>query len=305
MSRDPVQKPAANLSDTRKNRLGSAILRGILSVFGPAAACFLVKFIALVYALTDKQAEQRALPYLKHRFPGDSGFRMKRHVWRLFTAQGEALIMALALANGQAKVRERNPEVFAPIRNAPGGLVFLCSHFGAWQAAMHCVNAGGREVAFVAKPDRNADVDKSRAFSGGEAAPMHIIDTAGAFGGLLEAFEVLDAGGAVGLMGDRCLEADSVPVQFFGGTARFPVAAFFLAAKAHAPVVPFFLTRGTTYRELQIEFGTVVRPQRPVRGASGAKYQEDVQAYAADLERMATEHPYDCFLFENVWEDRA
>lgn len=305
MSRDPVQKPAANLSDTRKNKLGSAILRGILSVFGPAAACFLVKFIALVYALTDKQAEARALPYLKHRFPGAGGFRMKRHVWRLFTAQGEALIMALALANGQAKVRERNPEVFAPIRNAPGGLVFLCSHFGAWQAAMHCVNAGGREVAFVAKPDRNADVDKSRAFSGGEAAPMHIIDTAGAFGGLLEAFEVLDAGGAVGLMGDRCQEADSVPVQFFGGIARFPVAAFFLAAKAHAPVVPFFLTRGKTYRELQIEFGTVVRPQRPARGASGAKFQEDVQTYAADLERMATEHPYDCFLFENVWEDRA
>jgi lauroyl/myristoyl acyltransferase len=304
MSRESAQ-PAANLSDTRKNRLGSAILRGILSVFGPAAACFLVKFIALVYALTDKQAEARALPYLRHRFPGDSGFRMKRHVWRLFTAQGEALIMALALANGQAKVRERNPEVFAPIRNAPGGLVFLCSHFGAWQAAMHCVNAGDREVAFVAKPDHNADVDKSRAFSGGEAAPMHIIDTAGAFGGLLEAFEVLDAGGTVGLMGDRCLEADSVPVQFFGGTARFPVAAFFLAAKAHAPVVPFFLTRGKTYRELQIEFGTVVRPQRPARGASGAKFQEDVQTYAADLERMATEHPYDCFLFENVWEDRA
>ena len=107
MNRDSVQKPAANLSDTRRNRLGSAILRGILSVFGPAAACFLVKFIALAYALTDKQAEQRALPYLKHRFPDARGFRMKRHVWRLFTAQGEALIMALALANGQAKVRER------------------------------------------------------------------------------------------------------------------------------------------------------------------------------------------------------
>ena len=305
MSRESAQKSAANLSDTRRNRLGTAILRRVLSVFGPAVACFFVKFIALAYVLTDKQAEQRALPYLKHRFPDARGLRMKRHVWRLFTAQGEALIMAVALANGQVKVRERNPEVFAGVRNAPGGLVFLCSHFGAWQAAMHCVNAGGREVAFVARPDRNADIDKSRAFSGGEAAPMHIIDTAGAFGGLLEAFEVLDAGGAVGLMGDRCLETDSVPAQFFGGTARFPVAAFFLAAKAHAPVVPFFLTRGKTYRELQIEFGTVVFPKRPLRGASGVKFQEDVQTYAADLERMATEHPYDCFLFENVWEDRT
>ena len=304
MSRESAQ-PAANLSDTRKNKLGTAILRRILSVFGPAAACFLVKFIALVYALTDKQAEQRALPYLKHRFPDARGLRMKRHVWRLFTAQGEALIMALALANGQAKVRERNPGVFAPVRNAPGGLVFLCSHFGAWQAAMHCVNAGNREVAFVAKPDRNADVDKSRAFNGGDAAPMHIIDTAGAFGGLLEAFEVLDAGGAVGLMGDRCLETDSVPVRFFGGTARFPAAAFFLAAKAHTPVVPFFLTRGKSYHELQLEFGTIARPKRLARGASGIKFQEDVQSYAADLERMAAEHPYDCFLFENVWEDRA
>jgi len=152
---------------------------------------------------------------------------------------------------------------------------------------------------------RVADVDKSRAFNGGDAAPMHIIDTAGAFGGLLEAFEVLDAGGAVGLMGDRCLETDSVPVRFFGETARFPAAAFFLAAKAHAPVVPFFLTRGKSYRELQLEFGTVVYPKRPARGASGVKFQEDVQSYATDLERMATEHPYDCFLFENVWEDRT
>ena len=304
MSRASAQ-PAANLSDTRNNKLGSAILRGILSVFGPAAACFLVKFIALTYALTDKQAEQRALPYLKHRFPDARGLRMKRHVWRLFTAQGEALVMALALANGQAKVRERNPEIFEAIRNAPGGLVFLCSHFGAWQAAVHCVNAGNREVAFVAKPDQNADVDKSRAFNGNKAAPMHIIDTAGAFGGLLEAFEVLDAGGAVGLMGDRCLETDSVPLQFFGETARFPAAAFFLAAKAHAPVVPFFLTRGKTYRELQLEFGTIVRPKRPARGSDGIKFQEDVQSYAADLERMAMEHPYDCFLFENVWEDHT
>ncbi len=302
MSRKSAQS-AANLSDTRKNKLGSAILRGILSVFGPGAACFLVKFIALTYALTDKQAEQRALPYLKHRFPDARGFRMKRHVWRLFTAQGEALIMALALANGQSKVRERNPEVFEPIRNAPGGLVFLCSHFGAWQAAMHCVNAGDRKVAFVAKPDRNADVDKSRAFNGNDA-PLHIIDTAGTFGGLLEAFEVLDAGGAVGLMGDRCLETDSVPVRFFGETAHFPLAAFFLAAKAHAPVVPFFLTRGKSRRELLLEFGTVIRPERPPRGADGVRFREDVQSYAADLERMAMEHPYDCFLFENAWEDR-
>ena len=302
MNRTSAQ-PAANLSDTRKNKLGSAILRGILSAFGPAAACFLVKFIALAYTLTDRQAEQRALPYLRHRFPGARGLRMKRHVWRLFTAQGEALIMALALANGQAKVRERNPEVFVPVRDASGGLVFLCSHFGAWQAAMHCVNAGNRKVAFVAKPDRNADVDKSRAFSGGDAAPMRIIDTAGAFGGLLEAFEVLDAGGAVGLMGDRCLETESVPAQFFGETARFPAAAFFLAAKANAPVVPFFLTRGKTCRELIIEFGTVMYPKRPARGASGVKYRECVQSYAADLERMAMKHPYDCFLFENAWED--
>ena len=305
MIRAAQSQPAANLSDTRKNRLGSAILRWILAVFGPAAACFLVKFIALTYALTDKQAEQRALPYLKHRFPGASGFRMKRHVWRLFTAQGEALIMALALANGQAKVIERNPEAFEPLRNARGGLVFLCSHFGAWQAAMHCVNAGNRQVAFVAKPDHNSDVDKSRAFNGGDAAPLHIIDTAGAFGGLLEAYEILDAGGAVGLMGDRCLEMQSVPIRFFGGTARFPAAAFFLAAKAHAPVVPFFLTRGNTYCELLLDFGSIAHPERPARGADGIKFQEDVQRYAADLERMAMEHPYDCFLFENVWEDRA
>jgi len=302
MSANPG-KDAANLSDVRQNRLGSAILRGILTAFGPAAACFLVRFISLAYALTDKQAERRALPYLKHRFPDAKRLRMKHHVWRLFYAQGESLIMALALANGQAKVRERNPEVFESVRTASGGLVFLCSHFGAWQAAMHCVNAGNRQVAFVARQDRNSDVDKSRAFSGRETAPMHIIDTAGAFGGLLEAFETLESGGAVGVMGDRCLENDFVPVKFFGETAHFPAAAFFLASKAGVPVVPFFLTRGKSHRELVLEFTAPIWPERRGRGRNA--FQADVQTYACSLEHMANEHPYDCFLFENAWEDRS
>ena len=302
MSND-TGKDTANLSDSRQNRLGSAILRGILAVFGPAAACFLVKFISLIYALKDKQAEQRAMPYLKHRFPNDRGLRMKLHVWRLFYAQGESLIMALALANGQAKVREYNPEVFDPFRNAAGGLVFLCSHFGAWQAAMHCVNAGKREVAFVARQDKNSDVDKSRAFNGQEAAPLHIIDTADAFGGLLNAFEMLESGGVVGVMGDRCLENDFVPVEFFGETAHFPSAAFFLAAKAGVPVVPFFLTRGKSHRELLLEFAQPIYPKRRGRGRNA--FQADVQSYARTLQSMAMKHPYDCFLFENAWEDRT
>ena len=289
-----------NLSDSRRNKLGSAFLRGVISLFGPAPACFLVEFISLAYALTDRQARQRALPYLRHRFPEARGMKLGYHVWRLFSAQGKSLVMAVALANGQATVRERNPGVFAPARDSGGGLVFLCSHFGPWQAAMHCVDAGGRPVAFVAKPDRNADVDKSRAFNKRDQAPMHIIDTAGAFGGLLEAFDVLDAGGAVGLMGDRCLEHDAVPVRFFNDTAYFPTAAFFLAAKAGAAVVPFFLTRCKSCRELEIEFAHALRPARPKRG--GTKFQEEAQIYARALESLALKHPYDCFLFQNVWE---
>ena len=60
-----MNRNGENLSDARGTRLGSAILRGILTVFGPAAACFIVRwFIAPVYALTSSQkqrdtAEQR------------------------------------------------------------------------------------------------------------------------------------------------------------------------------------------------------------------------------------------------------
>ena len=130
--------------------------------------------------------------------------------------------------------------------------------------------------------------------------PELVFAASGAFGGLLEAFEVLDAGGAVGLMGDRCLESEAVPIKFFGDTAYFPAAAFFLGAKASAPVVPFFLTRGKSCRDLVIEFAPVIRPERPGRG--GNKFRREAQLYADALERLAMEHPYDCFLFENVWE---
>ena len=50
-----------------------------------------------------------------------------------------------------------------------------------------------------------------------------------------------------------------------------------------------------------MNFGTVIRPERRARGRN--KFQEDVQAYANELERMAMMRPYDCFLFENPWED--
>ncbi len=124
--------------------------------------------------------------------------------------------------------------------------------------------------------------------------------------GLMLAIQQAVADGAlVALLVDRAhAGGQTVPVRFFGETARFPTAPWLIAAALKAPVtLGFGLYRGGNRYDLQFEhFSAAVDVPRAQRAAAIADL---VQRYAARLEHAARSAPYNWFNFYDIWEESA
>ena len=119
---------------------------------------------------------------------------------------------------------------------------------------------------------------------------------------MLHAKECLDAGGLVGMLGDRALKHEKVvPCQFFGHTAQFPSGPMLLASILKVPVVLFFcLYRGGGRYDIHFElFAETVTIPREDR-AQGL--QEWTQRYVHRLEAYCRMAPNNWFNFYDFWE---
>jgi len=120
---------------------------------------------------------------------------------------------------------------------------------------------------------------------------------------MLRAKECLDAGGLIGMLGDRPLKHEKVvPCQFFGHTAQFPSGPMLLASILKVPVVLFFcLYRGDGRYDIHFELfaETVIIPRE--NRAEGL--QEWTQRYALRLETYCRMAPNNWFNFYDFWEN--
>lgn len=286
------------LSETRGPAAGVAAFRIMLSVLGLVRTCRFAHVVAFFYALFDRSARESARPYLQRRFPGIGGLRFFRACWKLFASQGEAMVMAEAASRGMLVSKERNSQEFHSLAKESRGLVLAGAHFGPWQAAMRYMDSSPKPRCFLAEIDKNAEVDKFHAL--GENA--RVIPIRNGTDWVLEAYDALEHGFALGLLGDRGAAADSVAcerVPFLGGSARFPLFPFLIASRAGAPVLPFVAYKDGPKRGLVVEIGP---PLRPTGGRRSESLRRCVREYAAFLERAAQAHPFECFMFEDIWE---
>ena len=119
---------------------------------------------------------------------------------------------------------------------------------------------------------------------------------------MLRAKECLDAGGIVGMLGDRPLKHEKVvPCKFFGHTAKFPSGPMLLASILKVPVVLFFcLYRGGGRYDIHFELfaETVIIPRE--NRAQGL--QEWTERYVHRLEAYCQMAPNNWFNFYEFWE---
>lgn len=122
---------------------------------------------------------------------------------------------------------------------------------------------------------------------------------------LMAISEALEQGQMVALLVDRPQPGEPAePAAFFGRPAPFPLAPWQLAVVLGAPVMlAFGLYRGGNRYDLRFEpFSDGETVPRPERRAHVAAL---IRRYAARLEALARQFPYNWFNFYDYWESSA
>jgi predicted LPLAT superfamily acyltransferase len=149
------------------------------------------------------------------------------------------------------------------------------------------------------RPEDNPVVNESLKI-GHSTVEVGIISPNSYLGGAVEIVAALNDGHIVSIMGDRRYDFDTVGVRFLGDTAWLPYGAFHIAATVGCPLVVLLTMKSSTHRYV-VDASHVLRPTYENRSRRKEELQEWVQEYASILESFLIEHPYQCFLFQDIW----
>ncbi len=292
-------QPSQNLSATRGGSFGIWWFRMLLRYGGMRLASAFVPCITFFYALFDKTAFRAAQDYLRLRFPNAGFLALRLHFWRLITEQGRMLLGSYAVADGRKiEFAEVGPEdVRDLVRSESCGVIILLSHFGCWQAATAWLDGfPNRTFHILAQPDANPHLSKLISCS---AHNIHFIPTTEFGGGLMDALNALEHGGALCMMGDRAAGGDSFPAPFFNGNLDFPLSPWLLASRSSSVVVPVFTCPNPQFTRIEILYGRPVRLHAPPnRRATPDELASHAISYAQDYETLCQKYPYLMFRFD-------
>jgi predicted LPLAT superfamily acyltransferase len=288
---------------TRGNKFGLWFFRTAIRTFGLRGAYGLLYIVGLYYLIIDRPVVAASLAYVKRRFPGHSAVRRLCDVYLLFVSQGKGLIdrYYAAFGPGDMHIELRGfDNVKDILARGDKGFVLLTAHVGNWQLAMTALKDLNVMVHLMMRRENNAavkqvlDIDR-----GGET--VKILYTDDSLGGVLEAIKAISQGGIVSIMGDRAYEYSATEALFLGGNVRFPYGAFTLAAAAQCPVV-VLLSANVGLKKYIVDFSHIIQAPASVRGKKEAAMKAAVQEFSGILEEYVAEHPYQWFVFRDVWQ---
>jgi len=275
-------------------------------MFGLRGAYGLLYLVSLYYVLVDRPLVTSTLPFVRRRFPGCTPLQERLHAYRLIVSQGKQLIDRYAAISRHDVFEvqiEAEEELLSQIRDPKKGAILLTSHEGIWQVAMTALGDLGKAVHLVMVPDQNPAMQKIL-YPEEEGGNVSIISPEQYLGGVIEIMRVLKQGHLVSIMGDRRYGARAVEVEFLGDKAWFPYSAFSVAASAECPLVVLKTAKVSTYRYV-VDLTNVLYPRYEGGRDRVEQLQPWVQKFVTVTESFLEEHPYQCFLFRDVWKEES
>lgn len=172
------------------------------------------------------------------------------------------------------------------------GAIVLLAHHGSWDLAARWAETHGYHLAVVAEIVRPRKLFEKfvrlREQIGVEVVPLRRGED---LAGRLE--EVLAANHLVGLLSDRDLAGNGLPVRLFGEPCRIPHGPVTLARRTGAPILPATLRQQPGRRwHLQI---------LPAIEVADAEVDEAARRVAAGLEAIIRTDPAQWHAFSPVW----
>lgn len=300
-----INKTEKRRVETRKrgNRLGFWIFRITIRIVGLWAAYAMLVFPCAYYLLFDREAVGSALAYIQHRFPGAGRLKRLWYVYRLFISQGMILIdrYVMLARPGYFNMDVRGYDKFAPLLSDEMGFILLTSHVGNWQAVMTTLGELEKKVCLLMRAEDNAAVREALAITK-ETDHVSIVSPDEHLGGVVELIKQISEGSIISIMGDRSYGYASEGIPFLGEKAAFPVGAFHIAAATQRPVVVLFTSR-LERRRYRVEIAGLLHPYSEQRKDRKEVIHQAMREYARLLEDYVARHPFQCFLFHDVWRD--
>lgn len=172
------------------------------------------------------------------------------------------------------------------------GAIVLLAHHGSWDLAARWAETHGYHLAVVAEIVRPRKLFEKfvrlREQIGLEVVPLRRGED---LAGRLE--EVLAANHLVGLLSDRDLSGNGIPVRLFGEPCRIPHGPVTLARRTGAPILPVTLRQEPGRRwHLQV---------LPAIEVDGRDVDEAAQRVASGLEAIIRTDPAQWHAFSAIW----
>lgn len=302
----PIRTAQAESSWLGAAQRGSpALIRFIvwvaLRIGRPVARAMLYPIVAyfVTFSVRPRRASRAYLARALNRAP------TLRDVFRHYHTFAATLldrIYFLTGRHGELALRIHAPEPVLGLIQRGRGAVLLGSHLGSFEALRAAAATEPRLDISMLMDNANAQ-KMMRILNPLDPALADSIINLGAPDSLLRAKSRIDAGGMVGVLGDRLRPGDrAVPCPFLGATMWFPEAPFVFAALVGAPVVLCYgLYRGGRRYDLHFELFRE-RIDLPRAGRSDA-VAELAHEYAARLEHYTRTAPYNWFNFYDTWAE--
>jgi phosphatidylinositol dimannoside acyltransferase len=279
--------------------IGSFVLRYLPPQVGYVLANLFGPVIGFCWPGHYRRAKQNMMQILG---PAAGPGEISRRVRNVFRNYGKYIIDLLWLPQAEPNELDRSFHIVGlhhidEAMQRGKGLVLITAHMGNWDLAGAVLAAKGYPVNVIVEtlePLRwNERVQSIRQRVGMKAIPLE--------NGAREMFGALRANQILGVLIDRPLERDGVPVRFFDARTRVPEGAARLAIRTGAAVVAAGIVREGRHFVAHVSPLIEVEPSRDRERDA----QELTQRAMDWLEGVIREHPDQWFMFRNMWPQPA
>jgi len=295
-----------NIERKRGNDLGFWFFRIALRTFGIGGAYGLLYIVSLYYLIVDRAVVVASLAYIRRRFPDHGVLRRSLDVYFLFVSQGKSLVDRYAVAAGYDRITlemQGYDKIRELVTEQKTGFILLTAHVGNWQIAMTALRRFGKTVYLMMRPEDNIAVKRALNIDN-EDEKVKIIFTDDSLKGVLEALKALKEGNLVSIMGDRTYGYSAVGASFLGEEVRFPYGAFSIAAAVQCPVV-VLLSAKTGMNKYVVDVSHIIPAPAGERGKKDEEMKAAIQKFACVLEEYVHEHPFQWFVFRDMWRSNT
>lgn len=292
--------------------LGMKILLGAYRLGGKPLFQVCLFPVILFYSLFHSTAGQASLQYRQlmakanPTFPAPRPWHRFRHLWSF----ANTLIDKLAVWMGRIQpedVEVHNGQLIETLIREGQGAVLVISHLGNFEVCQAMTHTHPDLQLCVLHHTKNAE-KFNRLFDrkGSDSQIRFLQVTELGVGEVMTLSEHISQGHFIAISGDRVPVNNpgrTLPVDFLGKAAPFPVGPFTLAMTLQAPIISLQCLkidgRYRVYCEQLSAGGPVPRREREHR------LQQLVTAYADNLQRHCLMAPWQWYNFYPFWQDEA